>query len=113
MERETGVGEPRGRPTVAHERADADLSERFGRSVTLPANAVMSGGPKSCPACGSSAVAWAVTTGGLDRENVDPLVWHETEWLADSFVCSDCNAGWIEPDDPEPIRWVRPYRLDP
>ncbi|HEY3834579.1 MAG TPA: hypothetical protein VGO03_19965 [Acidimicrobiia bacterium] len=111
MERETGIGDPRGRPFVPRDQAEASLSKLAGREVKLPEQAVVSKGPTSCPACGSSAVAWAVTFEGLDRENADPLIWHETEWLADSFVCPDCNAGWIEPDDPEPINWVRPYRV--
>ena len=47
------------------------------------------------------------------RDEIHELVWHETEWMADSFVCRECWAGWIEPDDPLPITWVRPYwRLD-
>lgn len=33
----------------------------------------------------------------------------ETEWMADTFICRDCQAGWIEPDDPAAITWVRPY----
>jgi hypothetical protein len=44
-----------------------------------------------------------------ERHEIHPLVWHETAWLADSFICQDCNAGWIEPDEPKPITWVRPY----
>jgi hypothetical protein len=43
------------------------------------------------------------------KDEIHPLVWHETEWLADSFMCRDCHAGWIEPDEPETITWVRPY----
>ena len=37
------------------------------------------------------------------------LVWHETEWLADSFVRGNCTAGWIEPDDHESVIWVGPW----
>lgn len=44
-----------------------------------------------------------------DRDRIHPLVWHPTEWMADSFVCGSCDAGWIEPDDAEPITWIRPY----
>jgi hypothetical protein len=29
--------------------------------------------------------------------------------MADTFICRDCQAGWIEPDQPEQITWVRPY----
>jgi hypothetical protein len=43
------------------------------------------------------------------RTQIHPVAWHKTEWMADSFICRDCWAGWIEPDDPEPITWVRPY----
>ena len=43
------------------------------------------------------------------REEIHPLVWHDSEWMADSFICRDCQAGWIEPDEPDVITWVRPY----
>ena len=41
----------------------------------------------------------------LDRQ--DPVVWHATEQMADSYVCRAGDAGWIEPDEPGPISWVR------
>lgn len=43
------------------------------------------------------------------QDEIHPLVWHESESMADSFICNTCSAGWIEPDDPEAITWVRPY----
>jgi hypothetical protein len=43
------------------------------------------------------------------REEIHPLVWDPTEWMADSFVCRDCHAGWIEPDGLDAVTWVRPY----
>ena len=81
--------------------------------ITLPTNAVAHAGPSTCPACGARDVIW-----GCDprvdrtREQIHPLVWHETEWMADSFVCGECWAGWIEPDEPLPITWVWPYWRD-
>ena len=42
---------------------------------------------------------WATTTVQLDRDQVHPVLWHETEQLADSFVGTNCDAGWYEPDD--------------
>lgn len=29
--------------------------------------------------------------------------------MADTFICRHCHAGWIEPEGPQPITWVRPY----
>jgi len=26
--------------------------------------------------------------------------------MADSFVCRDCDAGWIEPDEASAITWL-------
>jgi hypothetical protein len=81
-----------------------------GETIRLPEDAVVTGGPTSCPACGSKKLMW-----GCDprqtrtREEVHPLVWDEDEWMAESFVCEDCHAGWIEPDEPQEITWVRPY----
>jgi hypothetical protein len=79
--------------------------------VQLPERAMVSSGPTSCPACGSERVIWGCDPDTQTRplEEIHPLVWHETEWMADSFICGDCQAGWIEPDEPEPITWVRPY----
>ena len=63
-----------------------------------------------CPACGSKRIRWGCDPAEMrGRAEIHPLVWHETHWMADSFVCLECEAGWIEPDDPEPITWVRPY----
>jgi hypothetical protein len=107
---EIGTAPPRGRPIVRLENTERELSDLAGKEIRLPANSVATSGPVSCPACGSVNVMW-----GCDpeqrrgRDEVHALVWHETEWLADSFICRDCHAGWIEPDEPETITWVRPY----
>jgi len=107
---EIGTAPPRGRPVVRREDAERELSDLTGKKIRLPANSVATSGPSTCPACGSVNVMW-----GCDpeqrrgRDEIHPLVWHETEWLADSFICRDCHAGWIEPDEPETITWVRPY----
>jgi hypothetical protein len=86
------------------------LSRLTGKAIELPQNSVAFTSPSTCPACGASDVMWGcdeqVTS---DRNRIHPLVWHPTEWMADSFVCGACDAGWIEPDDPAPIVWVRPY----
>ena len=90
--------------------AETQLSEAVGRPVALPENAVVSSGPTTCPVCGSEKVEWGCSDYVTQsKEEIHPVVWHETEWMADSFVCRTCNAGWIEPDDPETITWVRPY----
>jgi hypothetical protein len=86
------------------------LSDLTGKEVQLGHNVVATSGPSTCPACGSSNVMWGCDPEQLrGRGEIHPLVWHETEWLADSFMCRDCHAGWIEPDEPETITWVRPY----
>lgn len=109
---EVGVAPGRGRPLVSRDHAETGLSNLIGNKVSLPETAVVTGGPTSCPACGSSHVAWGC---GDDqtraKKEIHPLVWHETEWMADSFICLACTAGWIEPDGAEPITWVRPYWL--
>jgi len=107
---EIGSAPARGRPKLTAEDTNRDLSQLMGERVTLPDNAVVVGSPTSCPACGSASVMW-----GCDeeqrrtREEIHPLVWDPTEWMADSFVCRDCHAGWIEPDGLDAVTWVRPY----
>lgn len=103
---EVGEAPPHGRRKLSSGDAERLLAVRFGKPVTLPQGAVVTSGPNTCPACGSAAVEWATTAVQLDRDRVHPVVWHETEQLADSFVCTSCDAGWYEP---EPFRWVRPY----
>ena len=109
-ENEVGTAPARGRPAVSRADAERALSGVAGKEIKLPANAVATGGPGSCPACGSVNVMWGCDQGQTrPREEIHPLVWHETQWMADSFICRDCHAGWIEPDEPEVITWVRPY----
>jgi hypothetical protein len=104
----------RGRRRLDRREAEQLLAPAVGFDVALPEAAVVTNGPEVCPACGSTEVAWAVLAAeerlrGCGRGDIHPVAWHETEWLADSFVCRACDAGWIEPDGPQPIRWVRPY----
>ena len=107
---EVGTAPPRGRLVVPHEAAEEDLSKLAGTPVRLPDEAVVTRGPMACPACGSADVAWGCgPEQQRSRDEIHPLVWHETAWMADTFICRKCDAGWIEPDDPEPITWVRPY----
>jgi hypothetical protein len=109
---EVGTALARGRARVPRDEANEQLSAIAGESVQLPPNAIMSRGPSTCPACGSGNVMWGCDQGQLrQRDQIHPLVWHETQWMADSFICRECWAGWIEPDDPAPITWVRPYWL--
>jgi len=90
--------------------AEEELSRIRGKSVALPQGSVVRGAPKTCPACGSPRIMWGCDPEQkLDREEIHPLVWHDTQWMADTFICRTCDAGWIESDDPETISWVRPY----
>jgi hypothetical protein len=106
---EIGSAEPRGRPRLDNAAASEALSALAGEAVELGSNAAAFTSPATCPACGSSEVVWGCDERTIDRERIHPLVWHPTEWMADSFVCGACDAGWIEPDEPERIIWVRPY----
>jgi hypothetical protein len=86
------------------------LSEIAGKPIHLPPRAIVSRGPSMCPACGSAEILWGCDPAQQrDRDEIHALVWDEAEGMADSFICKTCWAGWIEPDDPEPITWVRPY----
>lgn len=109
---EVGFAPGRGRDVVPTEKANQLLSELAGKESLLPEGAVMSSGPSTCPACGGSQVMWGCDV-EQERDELHLLVWHETAWMADTFICRACHAGWIEPDDPEPITWVRPYWVEP
>jgi hypothetical protein len=110
---EVGTAVGRGREVVPSHEADQLLSELVGKESRLPDRAVMSRGPTTCPVCGARNVMWGCDPDQTrEREQIHPLVWHETAWMADTFICRDCHAGWIEPDDPEPITWVRPYWIE-
>ena len=107
---EVGSAPPRGRPVVPLEEAEASLCDIAGKPVHLPARALVTSGPTPCPACGSKRVQWGCDPARTRTQSeIHPLVWDPTQWMADSFVCLDCDAGWIEPDHPRPITWVRPY----
>lgn len=109
---EIGTAPRRGRPRVPRQDTEQHRSEAVGHAVKLPDNAVVTGGPTTCPACGSNEIEWGCSDyQRRSKDEIHPLVWHETELMADSFLCRTCDAGWIEPNDPEPITWVRPYWL--
>jgi hypothetical protein len=99
-------------PRVPAEEADRQLSDLAGKAISLGESLAMSSGPESCPACGSTNVEDALRyqIDGLEREDVHPIVWGEGCALADTYVCRDCDAGWIEGFKPHPITWVRPWR---
>lgn len=94
------------------ERAEVErvVSDLLGEEIHFAPNVSVSTGPSACPACGAHDLLW-----GCDQEQtrtkaeIHPLVWHETEWMADSYICKECWAGWIEPDPGQEITWVRPY----
>ncbi|HMS87783.1 MAG TPA: hypothetical protein PKE56_05035 [Acidimicrobiales bacterium] len=106
------IGTAPGRYPPPNERSEVEhlVSDLIGEEIRFGPDISVSAGPSSCPACGGHDLMW-----GCDREQthteeeIHPLVWHETEWLADSYVCQGCWAGWIEPDAGEEITWVRPY----
>ena len=110
MANEFGIAAARGRPRIDRDVLDRRLAQLAGQPVSLPATAIGYESPGTCPACGSTEILW-----GCDDEvhrterTIHPIVWHASEQMADSYVCRACDAGWIEPDDPTPISWVRPY----
>jgi hypothetical protein len=85
------------------------MSTQLGREVVIPEGATVLRGPKTCPACGALAIAWASTVPGLTVDQADPLL-DDGQGLAEVFICKTCDAGWIEPEEPTPITWVRPYK---
>ena len=110
---EVGTAPPRNLPVIPIDVAESQLSE-FLNGEPLPPNVWVSGQPETCPACGASTVVWGVVDPKdplyRPREEIHPLVWHETQWMAESWLCRTCEAGWIEDDSsPEPLTWVRPY----
>src|SRR5664280_2735855 len=107
-ENEVGTAPPRGRPKLGRQDTERRLSSLAKTQIKLPANAAVTGGPSTCPACASTNVIWGCAEEQTrTREEVHPLVWDDEQWMADSFICRDCQAGWIEPDEPETITWVR------
>ena len=107
---EIGTAPARGRPKQSRGEVERMLSNLTDRPVHLPENARITSGPSTCPACGAETVMWGCDpTQTRSREEIHPIVWHETEWMADTFICRTCNAGWIEPDEAVAITWVRPY----
>jgi hypothetical protein len=43
------------------------------------------------------------------RSHLHPDLFSDAAWAADTFLCGACQAGWIEPDRPRPIPWLRPW----
>jgi hypothetical protein len=107
---EIGYSPPRGRPRADRASVGRWISSKIGRDIRFGSKVAMTEGPKTCPVCGSSHVTWGCDA-ERTKEEIHPLVWDEHAWMADSFICDDCHAGWIEPDEPERITWVRPYWL--
>jgi hypothetical protein len=109
-ENEIGIAPPRGRPQLSRRRAERMLSSLARKEIRLGPKVVAHRAPETCPACGSTNVMWGCDEGQQrSQDEIHPFVWHKDAWMADSFICRDCDAGWIEPDDSEPITWVRPY----
>lgn len=109
---EIGTGAARGRPTLSKSHAERGLSDAVGHAVELPDNTVIHGSPAECRACGSDQVEWGCSDyRQRTKDEIHPLLWDDEAWMADSFVRRACDAGWIEPDDPEPTTWARPYWL--
>jgi hypothetical protein len=105
---EIGEGPFRARPVVPDEEAREQL--RCLGAQELPEGLVMTGSPTTCPACGSTAILWGCDDGQpFGQEHIHPLIWNDEQWLADTFMCLECSAGWIEPDEPAVVQWVRPY----
>lgn len=107
---EIGEAPARGRVPIDLSEVEGALSTSVGREIKFPDGSTSTAGPSTCPACGAADPLW-----GCDpeqqrpRAEIHPLVWHPDAWMADSYICRACDAGWIEPDDPEPITWVRPF----
>lgn len=113
MVNEIGISPARGRPTMPIQDAEGALSGIAGKPIELPTNALAHTAPLSCPACGARQLMLGCDERQTrEREEIHPLVWHERAWMAGSFICENCWAGWVEPDDPALITWVRPYWLD-
>lgn len=114
MDHEIGHAPPRGMPLVPGEAAEALLSELTGKPVALGDDPIVTEGPDTCPACGSTQIRTAVAAfGGWDAEGkVHPLLWGVGHGICDSYVCNACDAGWQEGWKPHPITWVRPWRSD-
>lgn len=110
---EFGNSAARGRPRLDRPGVESVMERLAGHPMKLPENAVGYESPSTCPACSSTELLWGCDEAVHDSQRkIHPLVWHETEWMADSYVCRACDAGWIEPDEPEPISWVRPYWIE-
>jgi hypothetical protein len=110
---EIGTATARRRRVLADSETHDLLNGLAGKTINLPDGAVVSAGPDTCPACGSSRVMWGCDPDQTrDLAEIHPLVWDEVAWMADTFVCRECHAGWIEPDAPAAITWVRPYWVE-
>jgi hypothetical protein len=85
------------------------MSQTFRKPVKLPPGVAITGGPESCPACGSQEIMWGCNPSQTKgKAEIHPLVWSE-QGMADSWICESCQAGWVERREVAPLTWVRPY----
>ncbi len=111
VQNEVGTSVATGRRKLSAKEVVEDLSRVLRRPLpALPEDAVVYGGPEACPACGSQDVVWGCDDyQELPSDAIHPVAFDEHALMADSFLCRACDAGWIQPDEPAPITWVRPY----
>lgn len=58
-------------------------------------------------------LVWKWLTRRTRRTSIlQPELIDDVDWAAETFLCRNCDAGWVESVGPEPIRWVRPWRRD-
>jgi predicted RNA-binding Zn-ribbon protein involved in translation (DUF1610 family) len=109
LQHEIGVAPPRRLARLSPDAAARLLSAALGREILLPETATVIVSPPGCPACGGGPIqrAFLVANG----RKAHPAMWHEIARLADSYVCEECGAGWIERDEHSPMTWVRPCWL--
>jgi len=61
-------------------------------------------------ACGSNDVLYCDADGQpLGIDELHPAAGNPEDGTLNSYLCQSCFAGWIEPNEPQPIKWVRPY----
>lgn len=55
---------------------------------------------------------WLRTAGwfGRRRTRVHHELWDTYFWGAETYVCLDCEAGWME-NIGKPVHWIRPWHI--
>ena len=108
---EVGRAARPGRIQLDRAEVEQTLSRIARTPIRLPVGVIATTPPAICPACGSTNVIWGCDPDlpARPQPEIHPLVWDAAGWMADSFVCLDCDAGWIEPDEAAETTWVRPY----